>query len=182
MEEVSAFSLYRKTKNIVCVCGRHLACLRFLGGDRYMMSLGSATQGMHDLRFSRSILDTNKVYPFPSMVCGEEGGFWGSLQAVQSELMCAKRETARAIDFFDSVDAPEVMFEVINKVDDLAISGSICCGNCGHSEIGLEVFDSFILLYCSHCGNMYEIRAKYLEDAKHIRKINFIELQPINEI
>lgn len=182
LEEVSAFSLYRKTKNIICACGKHLGCLRALGSDRYMLSLGAIEQGVHAVRFSRNILDTNKVYPFPSMCCREEGGFVGSLQAVCNELEFTEKETAHSIDFPDCIDAPEVMFEVINKVDDLAISGSICCGNCGHSEIGLEIFGSFILLYCSHCGNMYEIRAKYQEDAKYIRKINFIELQPINEI
>lgn len=181
LEEVSVFALRSGTQTINCFCGYQLAHLRNVDRERCLLSFGYYNH-MQSIYFSLKIIEANRVYPFPGFGFIDEGGFIGSLQAVRSEFALAAATKSMANDFGAKVDAPEVMFEVINKVDDLAVSGSICCGNCWHNDIGLEIFDNFILLYCSHCGNMYEIRARCQEDARSIRKVNFIELQPTQEI
>ena len=180
MEKISYFYLGRSLiKHITCVCGKCLGKIMPCGSGSYRMIFDEKNGSSCSFYFDRRILNENRVMPISSSEHSSETGFLGSLRAVYKELRLAEKYSqfsCTGLGNADTIVNPKVMFEVINKVDSLAMSGSIRCGECGHNRPSLEIFDSFIMLYCEKCGNIYRIRAEDKEDMKHIEKLEFIEL------
>lgn len=181
VEKISCFYLGRSlVKHVTCVCGNRLCRLMPCGSGSYRLVFGEEREGCsHSFYFDRKLLNEDRVLPISNACSGNEAGFLGSQQAVYKELRMADRYSRfskTGLGSADSVANPKVMFEVINKVDSLAMSGSIKCGECGNSRPSLEIFDDFIALYCEKCGSTCKIMAKDKEDVSRIEKLEFIEL------
>ncbi len=182
-EELSYFVLGNSgIMDINCGCGHNIGVLKGLSQGRYRLFFYcEICKDVHSIELSRRGFAQEDALRLFAACQQTEIGVVGNSGAVQQELFDRSNELCAYLkDNLSEEDCnePHILFEAINRIDDLAENGSICCGECGSNNIGLEVLDRHILLFCSGCGNMYALRAMDESDAKKIRELSFIELQP----
>jgi hypothetical protein len=185
LEKLSLFELSGTARrNIVCACGKVIGSLRTVSMGHYELSASCAVCGeRHSARFSREISSGAETVALGGSCRLANLGFVGSLRTARDEFA---RRQERLRDYLaapltaeTTAGDPSVrLFELINRLDDLAAQDNIYCGNCGGSVIGIEVFDNFVVLFCSDCGNMFEFSALTREDVERVRTLKFIELAP----
>jgi hypothetical protein len=119
----------------------------------------------------------NKIY---CAAANLELGFSGSRKAIEQAIADQQREfdsMVRDMANEDYVDNSQVMFEVLNKVHDIAERGGVFC-RCGGSIIEADVQPDAIELVCVHCNGRRLIAAKTEEDLLAVKDLATIELSP----
>jgi hypothetical protein len=177
VEEFSLFDFIKgSTQRIICDCGNHLGKIKITQRKYYRVSIWRPFyEDYHTKCLSWADFRSGWLLELADY-SSERCSFVGAKQAVREGILRQENFLTEKESLFDEFADSQVMFEILNKVDDLAVSGSICCGCCGENDISIEVFDGFIMLFCSHCGNMYKIKAVNKEDAQKIKSVRFIEL------
>jgi hypothetical protein len=108
-----------------------------------------------------------------------ELGFIGDGEAVEQTIAAHRNEIDRLIQEMESddfVQNPQVMFEVLNKVHDIAEKGRIYC-HCGQNSIEADIHPDCIELKCTHCGGRQVIPATSEEDLERVNAAEMIEIR-----
>ena len=109
-----------------------------------------------------------------------ELGFSGNRQAIEQTIAVHQREfdsIVRDVANDDCVDNSQVMFEVLNKIHDIAEKGEVYC-RCGGGLIEADVQPDHVELVCVHCDGRRVIAAKTEADLRQVEAMVTIELGP----
>ncbi|WP_346353671.1 hypothetical protein [Azotosporobacter soli] len=176
--DLSRFRLAQETgRELLCACGAQQGTLISGGPRQCLINIPCVVcQKEHVICLDGRQMwrnGTEKLYCLENNV---ELGFVGEREVIAAMVADYKREFERLVsDYDDYVENPEVMFEVLNCVHDIAEAGQILC-NCGGEEIGAELLPDCIQLYCERCGGQVIISAKEDRDMKYVRSLERIDL------
>lgn len=132
----------------------------------------------HQLQINRQDLTGTKLVPFicpeleiPAAFLGPEETVLQALQIQDQSL----EETARELGFVDYFANPEIMYEVLGSLYQIAEGNNLSC-SCGNYYIGVEIFADRVELRCSRCGAVAVVSASTADDWKLLQGTREIRL------
>lgn len=168
LHEISHFTLQRSNgRSFICSCGQIQATVNSATCYQYLFSIPCVIcETTHLVKLDRQLLGQagiNKLY------CPQENielGFVGERKVVEQTITADLKEIDKLITDIendDFVQNPQVMFEIINKVHDIAEKGGLYC-HCGRSAIEAAILPDCVELTCAHCGGRTIIPAQTEQD------------------
>ncbi len=170
-----------KSIQFACDCGETV--LSISTRDRRVFYLQLECLMCEDRHFYQFLLREIWSSRVLSLVCGETGlevGFIGPREQVKKCIASQERslrEMAEDLGFSDYFKNPEVMYEILDCLHQIAESGKLSC-HCGNLQIEVEIFAERIELRCSDCGAVGVIDAESREDLDAIKNAWEIMLRP----
>ena len=70
---------------------------------------------------------------------------------------------------------PEVMYETLNHLHDLAGNGEVAC-DCGSGSAEVEIFADRVILRCDCCGRSWTVHARNQKDLQQLKEITSITM------
>ncbi len=182
MHDLSRFSLKSSVgRELTCGCGQRLATVSGVGHDQYFLDIPCVVcETSHIVCVDVKDFWQGRVNKIYCAAANLELGFSGSRKAIEQAIADQQREfdsMVRDMANEDYVDNSQVMFEVLNKVHDIAERGGVFC-RCGGSIIEADVQPDAIELVCVHCNGRRLIAAKTEEDLLAVKDLATIELSP----
>ena len=166
-----------KSKTLTCTCGEQQADVTATRHHQYLLSVFcSICETKHILCLEEK---PNSQEPI-KLYCPHENveiGFIGRRDAVEKLLLQHKCEYEQVCELEDTVEDPQIMFEIINRVHDIAAKDNLYC-QCGSSLIRAEVGSDGVDLYCMECGGHLYLQAKLEKDLEFINACQELELVP----
>lgn len=182
MHDMSRFALKGAVgRELCCACGQRQATVSGVGHGQYLLDVPCVLcetnhivcVDVKDFRPGR----VSKVYcPAANL----ELGFSGDRQAIEQAVADQQREfdsIVREMAFEDNVANPQLMFEILNRVHDIAEHGGVYC-RCGGKVIEADVQPDYIELVCVHCEGRMIIAARTEADLAALNNCATIELGP----
>lgn len=102
---------------------------------------------------------------------GPEEKVQGLAQNYEEDLQVLAGEF-KSDDYFSN---SEVMYEVLNRLHDIAERDALYC-QCGNRNVEVDVFPDRLELYCKECGSVNIVYAENEDDLKVIKMMDSIEL------
>jgi hypothetical protein len=182
MHDVSRFDLKNAIgRELSCGCGHLQATITGSGHGQYLLDIPCVVCETNHIvcvdikEFWRGTV--NKLY---CAAANLELGFSGNRQAIEQTIADHQREfdsIAREVANDDYIENPQIMFEVLNKIHDIAENGGVYC-RCGGNLIEADVQPDYIELVCIHCSGRSVIAAKTEADLAVVQALASIELGP----
>jgi len=116
-----------------------------------------------------------------SIFCEENGVEIGYVGPNQKVLECVERDDrsisdmAEELGYADYFDNPDIMYEVLDRLYEIAESGQLKC-NCGNNDIAIEIFPDYLELRCECCKSYAVIMAATEQDLEIINNLDEIHL------
>ncbi len=181
MHDFNRFSQSRTIRRqLVCSCGHLQAVISGINRRQYLLDIPCVLCGTsHKIH-----LDARRFWHAKAekLYCAEENvemGLYGDHLIIEETFKAYKNQFAQIckddLDG-DSIDNLHVMFEIFNRVHDLAEQGHIVCG-CGIPLIDTELYPAAIDLTCRQCGGQRMIPAnteEHLEEVKSWESISLV--------
>lgn len=168
-------------RQLVCSCGQVQAVIASVNRRQYLLDIpcivcGTSHKVFIDAqRFWRAGAD--KLY------CTEENvelGLFGDRRIIEETFANHKHELERLLEEEydgESIENPQVMFEIFNRVYDLAEQGDVIC-RCGAPVIEAEMFSNTIELTCRQCGSRQSVAACLEAHLEEVKSWTTIQLTP----
>ena len=181
LHEISHFTLKRSVgRQFMCGCGQEQAIVNSAAGHQYLFSIPCLVcDTTHLVKIDRRLLGQEGI---TKLYCPQENlelGFVGERTVVEQTLAADLNEIDKLITDIendDFVQNPQVMFEIINKVHDIAEKGRLYC-HCGRSAaIEADILPDCIELKCAHCGGRTVIPAQTEQDRSRASEFEAIEI------
>lgn len=180
VHEISHFTLQRSIgRRFICSCGQIQAVASSAASHQYLFSIPCVIcETTHLISIDKQLLGQegmNKLY------CPQENielGFVGERKVVEQTITADLDEIDRLITDMendDFVQNPQIMFEIINKVHDIAEKGRLYC-HCGRSAIEADILPDCIELKCTYCGGRTIIPAQTEQDRTRCNDFEVIEI------
>lgn len=167
------------TVRLECGCGAVLLQIHTRGHRTYTVQLSCVICELpHVLVLEREELWTADLV---NLYCPEtqvELGFLGQEEEVLKILDRNKiplENLLIELDYDDFFDSPDVMWEVLHRLQYLASHGRLCC-QCGNAHIEIDIFPDKVELHCPQCDSVAVIFGETDEDARVIKETKRIEL------
>jgi len=133
---------------------------------------------VHIIKFSKTELWGKINLVLRCTTNGQELGYIGSKTAIE-KLINQKRDDLDSVinnlGFDDYFTNPQVMYEILNHLHQLADSNQLFC-HCGNNQIDIEVFPEKLELHCSFCQSLHIIYAETIEDLRIVKEASKIAL------
>lgn len=133
---------------------------------------------VHIIRFSKAELWGKISLVLRCATNGQELGYIGTETAIE-KLITQKRDDLDSVinnlGFDDYFTNPQVMYEILNHLHQLADSNQLFC-LCGNNQIDIEVFPEKLELHCSFCQSLHIIYAETIEDLQIVKGTKEIAL------
>jgi len=182
MHDLSRFSLKSSVgRELTCGCGQRLATVSGVGHDQYLLNIPCVVcETSHIVCVDVKDFWQGRVNKIYCAAANLELGFSGGRKAIEQAIADQQREfdnMVRDMANEDYVDNSQVMFEVLNKVHDIAERGGVFC-RCGGNVIEADVQPDAIELVCVHCNGRRLIAARTEADLMAVKDMATIELIP----
>ena len=165
--DLSLFSFARtKALKFPCACGRHKFTVGAKGNRFWLQFSCPLCESTHFLYFPRAEFWDPEVKDITCSETGADVGFFGLDKDVREFAQADNRRALEAAaeelgdDYFIS---PEVMYETLNRVHDLAEEGELSC-LCGNFNVEIDILPDRLELHCPQCGRWRLVRAENEED------------------
>lgn len=183
MHNISRFSLKNTGKRkLLCSCGQVQAIITSIGDRQCLLDIPCVLcQTNHVICIDNKRLwhaELDKIY------CVQENfelGFLGAREVIVETVNKYKVEFETLSsdmdheEYDDSIQNPQVMLETLNKIHDMAETGSLHC-RCGSNAIGAQVLPDGIELECAQCGGQLFIQAQNEEDLTYTEGLEDLEI------
>lgn len=182
MHDLSRFALRSSVgRELACVCGQRLATVTGVGHGQYLLDIPCVVcETSHIVCVDVKEFWQGRVNKIYCAAANLELGFSGRRQAIEQAIADQQREfdsIVREMAHEDNIDNPQVMFEVLNKIHDIAERGGVYC-RCGGNIIEADVQPGCIELACVQCHGQRVIAAKTEDDLAAMKACATIELGP----
>ncbi|MCE5285928.1 MAG: hypothetical protein LLG02_08800 [Pelosinus sp.] len=194
LHDVSCFKLKMAESHILrCSCGQVQAAVTSACHHQYILSIPCASCNTNHVvcldsrRFLGSGADSaNKLTKIYCPVENLELGFAGKRDSIEFFMNEHRQEVERLAremykneysEYDESIENPQVMLDVLNRVHDIAETGQVHC-RCGSGAIEAMIMPECIELYCRSCGAQMAIPAVSEHDLETVRSLESIELIP----
>lgn len=182
MHDLSRFTL----KSLVgcelsCSCGQRQATIVGVGHGQCLLDVPCVVcETSHIICIGMLEFGRKKVTKMYCTAANLELGFWGDHQAIEQAIADQRREfdsIIRDVAHDDYIENPQIMFEVLNKIHDIAERGEVYC-RCGGNIIEAEVQPGYVELVCAQCEGRRAIAARTEADLVAVTTMATIELDP----
>lgn len=182
MHDLSRFSLKSSVgRELSCGCGQRLATVSGVGHDQYLLDIPCVVcETSHVVCVNVKDFWQGRVNKIYCAAANLELGFSGERGAIEKAIADQQREFASMVRDManeDFIDNSRVMFEVLNRVHDIAERGGVFC-RCGGGVIEADVQPDSIELVCAHCNGRRVIAARTEADLLAVKALATIELSP----
>lgn len=186
LHQVSLFDFSRgKSLRISCACGAQVLTLGTRSGGQYWLQVPCyLCDGLHFIYYGTRVFWSSEV---KTIVCPEteiELGFFGPEEEVRQAANSLQSDLEQVLGeavFEDFFDSPEIMYQVLSRVYDLAETGNLVC-SCGNSKVEVDIFPDRLELHCSECRRWRILFAETERDLSLISSLRRIELgEPIQD-
>ncbi|RJX19126.1 MAG: hypothetical protein C4570_05705 [Ammonifex sp.] len=164
---------------VICSCGVEKAKVLTRDHAAYTFEVCCTICDLrHSYRLSGKKLYSSEVTPLLCLETGLELGSMGPRDKVRAAIQTYQEELEALIDelggpnYFSN---PDVMFEVLNYLQEMADEGGIFCP-CGKNRIELEVLPDRLELRCKNCERISTIYAETEQDLLYLQELPAIEL------
>ncbi len=169
----------RSSLRIQCKCGFNKAILHTKNLQTYLLQMSCLVcEEVHILRFAKKEFWNDLLIPLQCPDTDQELGYIGSAAEIE-KVVNDKRDNADSIfnnlGFDDYFSNPQVMFETLNHLHQLAEESQLFC-RCGNDQIEIDVFPEKLELRCPNCQSLHIIYAETIDDLKIVKKAKLIAL------
>lgn len=184
--QVSLFDFSReKSVRISCACGAQVLTLGTRPGGQYWLQVPCCLcDGLHFTYFSSREFWSDKV---KTIVCSEtdtELGFFGPEEGVRQAAASLQSELEQVLGeavFEDFFDSPEIMYQILSRVHDLAATGNLLC-SCGNPKVEVDIYPDRLELHCAECRRWRILFAETERDLSLVNSLKRIDLgEPIQD-
>ncbi len=166
-------------RELLCSCGQVQAVLTGVNRRQYLLDIPCVLCG----NGHKVYLDAHRFWQAKAdkLYCVEENvelGLFGDRRIIEETFATCKHEFERICEADyenERIDNLHVMFEIFNRVHDLAEQGHIVC-NCGNPLIDTEMFPDAIDITCHRCGGRRIILANTEEHLEEVKSWKSIQL------
>ncbi|HAA89178.1 MAG: Uncharacterized protein XD63_1116 [Thermoanaerobacterales bacterium 50_218] len=171
----------QKTVRFTCTCGTPLLVISTKDRRVFYIQLDCIMcEGRHLFQHTLREIWSSDVLSLACEETGIEVCFLGPPEEVKrciEEQERSLKEMAEDLGFSDYFANPEVMYEVLDFLHNIAEEGKLSC-ECGNFQIEVEIFADRIELRCPGCGAMGIINAESEEDLETLKDTWEIRLTP----
>lgn len=158
--------------DIYCECGEVKTTIVAKKHQQYLLHMDCVVcETKHLIPFSASQFWANEVMRVNCTDVTLELGFLGPRHMVEEAISKCQHElqdVIRDLGFDDYFVNPEIMYEVLNVIHDIAEQGELFC-QCGASQIGVDILPEELELTCNVCRGVLHIPARNETDLNDIR-------------
>jgi hypothetical protein len=174
-----AFGRQKKQVKIDCSCGAQLAVIGTKDFQTFWFQVNCLMcEAVHLINLSRKRVLAKKVEIVACEDTGVEVGYIGPKETVKRYIQQqdkSLREMADEIGFGEYFDSPEIMYQVLDYLYDIADSDKLYC-ECGNFQVDIDAFPERLELKCSHCDCNVVVYAESEQDIRFIREAQEIKL------
>jgi len=168
-------------RQLTCSCGQCQATVTGTGHNQYLLDVPCVVcETNHIICVDIKDFWRGKVNKIYCPIANLELGFSGDRLAIEHTIAEHQREidsVSREVASDDYIENPQIMFEVLNKIHDIAEKGGVYC-HCGGGVIEVDVQSGFVELVCTHCDGRKVIKANTEDDLQQVASLVTIELGP----
>lgn len=180
---VHRFTLFdfsrRREYRVNCECGFCKMVISAPNGKEYALEIPCIVcETGHVLRLHRSEFWNSALH---SLCCPEDRiplGYLGQSDAVTATISGLTQNSSSIVNdegFDDYFRSPEIMYQVLTRLNELSDDGRICC-SCGRKEIEVDVSPGSLELHCPSCNSTQTIRAETVADLEMLQLTEAIRL------
>lgn len=160
-----------KSLQFSCECGEPILSISTRDGKSYTLQLECLMcEGRHLWHYSRREIWSNRLLRLVCEDTGLEVGFIGPLGQIKKSVRQQERslsQLAEDIGLADYFENPQVVYEILECLQQLAGSGKLTC-TCGNRQIEVNLFPERVELRCSSCGAVAVLSTGSGEDLERI--------------
>jgi hypothetical protein len=162
-----------------CKCGFNKLILNTRNFKEFFIQMSCLIcEEVHILKFTKQELWEKPVTVLRCTETGQELGYIGH-EASLAKIIKQKQDDIESImnnlGFDDYFANPQVMFEVLNHLHQIAEQNQMYC-LCGNSQIEIDVFPEKLELHCPFCQSLHIIYAETMEDLRIVKQAHSIAL------
>lgn len=180
IHDFSRFSFAKgKTVHINCSCGATKLIVGTKNHASYWLQVPCVVcETKHLIEVSGKSLWSGGVAFLSCQETDLELGYIGPESKISEMTSIREQELEALVDEFAGdgyFHNPEIMYEVLNCLHDIAERGALYC-QCGNHKIEVDIFPDRLELHCKNCDSINIIYAETEEDLKVIQQVETIEL------
>lgn len=173
-----------RTVRVTCSCGAHKLTVGQKGHQVWLQFPCPLCNSTHFLYFPRGTFWSPELKQIACPETGLDVGFFG----LDRELPGAPfpdagfdstaeeaQELVEQAGFDDYFDNPQVMYEMLNRLHDLAENGKVRC-LCGNPDVQVEVLPDRIELTCPSCGRWRPLEAESDQDLAKLDQFENLDI------
>lgn len=177
---VSRFSFAGKNNHrILCDCGSSKLIIGTKNKNQYWFQIPCVLcETNHLVYYKAKQLWSSEATFFYCNDTNIELGFFGPEDKVRAVAENYEHNLESLVDelgYDDYFSNPEIMFEILNSLHDIAEEGFLYC-DCGSYQIEIDILPDRIELQCKDCKTVSVVYAENEEDLDKIKSIKKIEL------
>lgn len=170
-----------------CLCGKSLLYLNTKDRKKFSLQVECVMcEAKHMLYVSRKKIWSEDVL---TIYCEENGLEIGYIGPNDKVLACVENEDrsiadmAEELGYSDYFDNPDVMYDVLDRLYEIAENGNLKC-TCGNHDIAIEIFPDYLELRCEYCRSHAVVMASTEGDLELANSLDEIRLTrfPSNEL
>lgn len=178
---LSLFSFGKKGKQVKidCSCGARLVVIGTKDYRTFWFQINCLMcEVIHLAYFSRKRIFAKKIEIINCEDTGVEIGFIGPKEEIKKYLESqdkSLREMADEMGFSEFFESPEIMYQVLDYLYDIAEADKLYC-ECGNYQVDIDVFPDKLELRCGNCDCFVNIYAESEQDIQLIKEAQEIKL------
>lgn len=178
--QISVFSFSgRRALRVPCSCGIELLVVCTRDHKSYSLQIPcSVCEESHSLFLTHQEMWSQDLVTLYCPETDMELGYLGGNEAVRDAIK-AKRtpfsEILSDTDYQEFFENPEVMWEVLTKLQEFANGDGLGC-QCGNTDIEIDIFADKVELRCKQCDSLMIIYSQNEEDLRLMRKTSSVKL------
>jgi len=177
VSQVSLFALSPHRPSFAhCRCGVRLFSLSRDGAGLCLSIRCPRCAGYHEFPFAAQSFCRESWLEITCPDAGHPLAIVG--QVAQGKAVAALPELPPAASWETDDDCfqdPEIMYQTLNHIHDLAGSGKVAC-RCGSSSAEVEIFPDRVVLRCASCGRYSSVHARDMCDLAQLMQLGGITM------
>ncbi len=162
-----------------CKCGFNKLIINTKNLREFFLQLPCLIcEEVHIIKLIRSDLWEKQALVLRCTETGQELGYIGTESNLENIIQQKKDDIESIVNnlgFDDYFSNPQVMFEVLNHLHQIAELNKLFC-LCGNNQIEIDVFPEKLELRCPICQSLHIIYAETIEDLRIVKQADLIAL------
>lgn len=164
---------------VKCKCGFNKLSINTRNFKEFFLQMPCLIcEEVHITKFTRQELLEKATSVLRCTETGQELGYVGTESSLEKIIQQKQNDIGSIVNNFgfdDYFTNPQVMFEVLNHLHQIAEQNNLFC-RCGNNQIEIDVFPEKLELHCPYCQSLHIIYAETIEDLRIVKEARSIAL------